>query len=281
MQGVDRGPIEFRNSHLHHRIKQEGWQVEDSGDINVHNIVRKLPASQDIITPDYKMKLAAQVGAVNHETSKVVYEKAKNDNFVLSLGGDHSIAIGTIAGILKARPDTGIIWVDAHADINTPKTSQSGNIHGMCVSFLMKHADCENVPEFKWLEDIPRLNPSRIAYIGLRDLDAGEKRIIREFGIKAFTMQDVDRFGIGVVMERAIDHVRSRVNRPIHLSLDIGMYTMDAYATTSLPRARQTVVQHYYRSSLISPMQTIGECGNVFFFFFACFRRCFVSSPFL
>jgi len=116
----------------------------------------------------------------------------------------------------------GVIWVDAHADINTPLTTNSGHIHGMCVSLLMKHPDSIKAPEYAWLQDYPALDPRRLVYIGLRDLDVGEKATIRKYGIKAFTMKEVDRYGIGSVMEQAIDHLRSREDRPIHLTFDIG-----------------------------------------------------------
>ncbi len=115
-----------------------------------------------------------------------------------------------------------MIWVDAHADINTPETTLSGHIHGMCVSFLMKHPESVNVPEYAWMHDYPALDPRRIVYVGLRDLDAGEKKIIRKYGIKAFTMKEIDRWGIGAVMEQAVEHLRAREDRPIHLTFDIG-----------------------------------------------------------
>jgi arginase family enzyme len=88
----------------------------------------------------------------------------------------------------------------------------------------MKHPDSVNAPEYAWLKDYPALDPRRLAYVGLRDLDKGEKKIIRDFGIKAFTMKEVDKLGIGAVMEQAIDHLRGREDRPIHLSFDIGTH---------------------------------------------------------
>lgn len=124
------------------------------------------------ISPSFLIMLS-QVSAATQATADAVYHAAKDGNFVLSLGGDHSIAVGTIAGLLKARPDVGIIWVDAHADINTPRTSHSGNIHGMVLSFLMKLEECSNVKEFDWLKHVPALKPERLVYIGLRDLDMG------------------------------------------------------------------------------------------------------------
>lgn len=105
----------------------------------------------------------------------------KEDNFVLIIGGDHSISIGTVPAIVKARKSTGVIWVDAHADINTPETSSTGNMHGMSVAFLMGHVNTKSLPSFGWFE--PCLDPKDIVYIGLRDLDQAEKDVIKKLGI--------------------------------------------------------------------------------------------------
>jgi len=116
-----------------------------------------------------------------------------------------------------------VFWIDAHADINTPQTSSSGNIHGMVLSYLFNLQNARDIPGFEWMKRIPTLKESRLVYIGLRDIDDPEKEIIRERGIKIFTMQDIDRYGIGRVMEHVIDQLcpRSSVPRPIHLSFDI------------------------------------------------------------
>ena len=99
-----------------------------------------------------------------------------------------------MSGVLRARPDVGVIWVDAHADINTPQSSGSGNLHGMCVSFAMGHIDLAPLPQFAWLAELNKqrvLRPDRIVYVGLRDLDDGEKVRLRTLGVKAFSMQQV------------------------------------------------------------------------------------------
>lgn len=142
----------------------------------------------------------------------------KNDHFSLILGGDHCIPIGTIPALMATRPNTGIVWVDAHADINTPQSSASGNIHGMPVAFLLGLVErVKELPAFEWFE--PCLQPKDIVYIGLRDLDLPEKNMVRKLGIKAFTMHDVDKYGIGGVMERTNDYLKDRDH--IHLSYDI------------------------------------------------------------
>eukprot|EP00461_Guttulinopsis_vulgaris_P001950 UN01951 len=223
LQGVDRAPQEMRQGGLIPRVEEQQWKVVDNGDIAVP-VVEGI--HEDIrVKPDgtFKMRCADVVSQVCRDTAEKVANALNKNDFMLTIGGDHSIAMGSIAGVLKARPNTGIIWVDAHADINTPFTSETGNIHGMPVAFLMKHPHVANIAMFEWLKEYPTLDPRRIVYIGLRDVDAGEKRILRQSGIKAFTMQDVDKFGIGQVMAKAIEHLTNdrRLDIPIHLSLDI------------------------------------------------------------
>jgi len=133
--------------------------------------------------------------------------------------------------------------VDAHADINTPETTESGNIHGMPVGIMMKGLmeSHHSLPGFEWLDQevykTCRLNPDSIVYIGLRDVDRGERRILRDLNIKTLTMYDIDHYGIGKVMEMALDHLlRSDRNRPIHLSYDI-----DAVDPSHAPATGTTV----------------------------------------
>jgi arginase len=194
-----------------------------------------------------RVKYPQIIGKVNYDTFKVIHEEAKNDRFALTLGGDHSVAMGSIAGVLAAKPDTAVIWVDAHADINTPVHSLSGNVHGMAAAFLLKHPECDNIIGYDWLKDVPILPTNRLVYIGLRDLDKHERKTIRAMGIKAFTMHDVDRHGIGKVMEMAMDHVCSRVDRPIHLTLDIdGVDPMFAPSTGTRVGGGLTYREAYY-----------------------------------
>jgi arginase len=149
--------------------------------------------------PPYRgMKNPKAVSAVTRRIADQVYSHASQGRLVLTLGGDHSIAVGTIGGTAKAirerlNREVAVIWVDAHADINTPETSGSGNIHGMPVAFLTGLATEDKVEYFGWLEESNRLSLRKLVYIGLRDVDAGEKRILRENGIKAFSMHDIDR----------------------------------------------------------------------------------------
>lgn len=149
--------------------------------------------------PDYRgMKNPRTVSAVNKKLAEQVYEHASQGRLVLTLGGDHSIAIGTLAGSARAirerlNRDIAVIWVDAHSDINTPESSDSGNIHGMPLAFATGLAKDDNEEYFGWIKDDMRMSVKKLVYIGLRDVDSGEKKILRDNGIRAFSMFDVDR----------------------------------------------------------------------------------------
>lgn len=176
-------------------------QLEDDLDMNVFydgqvHTYSDLVPSED---PDYRgMKKPKLVSAVTQKLSEQVYSHAKDGKLVLTLGGDHSIAIGTVSGTARAvrerlGKEMAVIWVDAHADINTPETSDSGNIHGMPVAFLTGLATEKREDIFGWLKEHHQLSTKKLVYIGLRDIDKGEKKILREHNIKAFSMHDIDR----------------------------------------------------------------------------------------
>jgi arginase len=191
-------------------------------DGQVHSYSDLMPKND----PEYRgMKNARAVCAVTKKLSSQVYDHASKGRFVLTLGGDHSIAIGTISGTAKAirerlGRDMAVIWVDAHADINTPEVSDSGNIHGMPLAFLTGLAtEKKQDNPFGWIKEDQRVSVKKLVYIGLRDVDRAEKKLLREHGIKAFSMHDIDRHGIGKVMDMALGWIGS--DTPIHLSFDI------------------------------------------------------------
>lgn len=204
-------------------IKQleEDLEYNVSYDGKVHNYSEYRQTDD----PDFRgMKQPKFVSAVTQEVSNQVYNHAKDGKLVLTLGGDHSIAIGTISGTAKAirerlGREIAVIWVDAHADINTPETSDSGNIHGMPVAFLTGLAEEKREDIFGWIKDEHKLSLKKLVYIGLRDIDRGEKKILKEHGIKAFSMHDIDRHGIGKIMDMALGWIGS--DTPIHLSFDV------------------------------------------------------------
>lgn len=218
--GVDAAPSALIESGLLTQLREE-LLYKIHHDNTVHSYKELLPASDP---PHRNMKNPRAVSAVTRALSKQVYDQAREGRCVLTLGGDHSIAIGTISGTARAirerlGREMAVIWVDAHADINTPETSGSGNIHGMPVAFLTGLAREEDEDIFGWITEEGRISVKKLVYIGLRDVDIGEKKILREHGIKAFSMHDIDKHGIGRVMEMALGHIGN--DTPIHLSFDV------------------------------------------------------------
>lgn len=224
--GTDSGPSLLREQGLLKDLAALGWKVEDIPDLDFQKIcgdagkaIRSVPNN-----PDAKNSL--EVGAGTKALADLVESKLKLGRFPLILGGDHSIGIGSLAGILRAKPETGVLWIDAHADLNIPGVSESGNMHGMPLGLMMKELcpDRSVIPGLEWMSEgtSPYLNPNSLVYVGLRDIDKAERAFIRQLGIKTFTMYDIDHLGIGRVMDLALEHLlQSNPNRPLHLSYDI------------------------------------------------------------
>jgi len=223
--GVDKGPIHLVEAGLIPQLELLGWQVQFDG----HHQFEEVSAASD--PPIGILKNPRLVSHVCECVAKAVGEHVRNGQLAVTLGGDHSLAMGTISGTLDSYPDACVVWVDAHADINTTETTNSGNIHGMPVSFLLGLG--ESIPEFSWVK--PLLRPERLVYIGLRDLDVGEKRILKENKIKAFSMHEVDKYGIGRVVEMALDHVNPNRDLPIHLSFDVDALDPSVAPSTGTP----------------------------------------------
>jgi len=235
--GVDKGPIHMVNAGLVDQLRGLGWVVEFDG----HHQFEDVAAEFD--PPIGKLKNPRLVSNVTQAIARVAGDHAARGSLPLTLGGDHSLAMGTIAGTLSRHTDACVIWVDAHADINTPETTDSGNIHGMPLAFLTSlsgsaslgdsHNNDESVP-FSWLDSV-HLCPSRLAYIGLRDVDKGEKAILREHDIAAFSMHEVDRYGIGKVVEMVLDRINPDRSKPIHLSFDVDALDPSVAPSTGTP----------------------------------------------
>lgn len=179
-------------------------------------------------TPTH-IKNGEWVSRVTQAVAVDVHSAISQGIIPITLGGDHSIAIGTVAGSASYYTDLGVIWVDAHADINPPAQSLSGNLHGCPVSFVTGLAGSPK--HFDW---VPSCLPlGRLVYIGLRDVDEAEKLIIRQNKIKAYSMYDVDKYGIGEVMRQALEYLGS--NSPIHLSFDVDALDPSVVPATGTP----------------------------------------------
>lgn len=223
--GVEEGPVHLVEHGILNQLEELGWSVEYEGNEQIESLrPQEDPDTLNLKQPKY-------VSAVTRHVEEQIYQSAKEGKFVLTLGGDHSVGIATVSGILRAHPDACLIWVDAHADINTPASTDSGNVHGCPLSFLIGIA--EHHPDFEWVQ--PLLKADRLTYIGLRDIDEGEKKIIRDLGIKAFSMHHVDKYGIGKVVDMALDHVNPKRELPIHLSFDVDALDPSVAPSTGTP----------------------------------------------
>ncbi|MCY8102247.1 arginase [Bacillus haynesii] len=213
-RGVDMGPSAIRCAGVNERLESLCQDIEDLGDMTIGQREDEKeggePASEEL----RNLKAITKASAKLAETvDKIVASGA----FPLVLGGDHSIAIGTLAGLVKHYQNLGVIWYDAHADLNTKETSPSGNIHGMplAISLGIGHEGLTGIygKEMK-------IKAENIVIIGARSLDDGEKELIRDKGIKVYTMHEIDRLGMTRVMEETIDYLRDRTDG-VHLSLDL------------------------------------------------------------
>lgn len=209
-RGVDMGPSAIRYANLKNKLQNIGYEVEDIGNLFV-------PTPESYHVGDANLKYLREIVSVNEELAKTVAGVVERGRFPLVLGGDHSIAIGTIAGVVRHQKKTGVIWFDAHGDLNTAETSPSGNIHGMplAASIGFGHPDLTGCGG-----EGRKISPENVVIIGARSLDEGEKTIIREHGITVFTMHEIDRMGMAKVVEEALKIVTDGTDG-VHLSLDL------------------------------------------------------------
>ncbi|MFC4354820.1 arginase [Chryseomicrobium palamuruense] len=210
-RGVDMGPSAMRYAGAIQRLEALGHEVKDEGDITVEKFNTEDQLNTNLRNLNEVIEISTKLA---DKISEVVAAK----RFPLVLGGDHSIAIGTLAGLSKNYENLGVIWYDAHADMNTEETSPSGNIHGMplAVSMGLGHDALVNIHDYA-----PKVKPENIVIIGARSVDPGERQLIKEKGIKVFTMHEIDKLGMTEVMNQAMWYLRDREVDGVHLSLDL------------------------------------------------------------
>ncbi len=248
-RGVDMGPSALRIANIQGKLESLGYKVIDSGDINI-----QIMEKQKIHNP--KMKYLNEI----LRTSKILASKIEKvldkDQFPLCIGGDHSMALGTIAGISsyckKNKLELGVIWIDAHPDMNTDTTSPSGNIHGMpmSASLGLGHEKLVNFCGFK-----PKIKPENCALIGIRSIDILERKNIKKLKLPVYTMSDIDKLGIHRVITRVLKHFKENVDH-IHVSFDL-----DSVDPSIVPGVGTPVPGglSYREAHLI--MEAIAECG--------------------
>ncbi len=213
-RGTDVGPSALRTAGLGAQLRRLGYSVAREEDIPA-------PAMETRSAEDVKARFKPQILEVCTQLAMEVKRHLEEEAFPLVLGGDHSIAMGTFAGTASycrdRKQSAGLIWFDAHGDMNVPGVSPSGNIHGMPLAHLLGKGDddLKNIQGFS-----PKVRPENVALIGIRDIDAGERKIIREAGIHAFTMREIDEQGMAAVARRSMEIVNDGT-AGFHVSFDV------------------------------------------------------------
>lgn len=210
--GADMGPTAIRNAGLVSRLEQLGHSVKDEGDLVV-----KRCSSLSVPGTASSLRHLDEIAAVNERLCEAVAKAAGDGRLPLVLGGDHSIAIGTVAGMSSRVDKLGLIWFDAHGDVNTAETTPSGNIHGMSLAVAL---GCGH-PRLTGIGGkTEKVQPEHTVLVGARSLDPGEREFLKKRGILVFTMRDIERLGIEEVMKRAMDRAADGTDG-LHLSLDL------------------------------------------------------------
>ena len=214
MRGANIGPSAIRIAGLHEKLKMLGCSIEERGDIAVP--LREMLSKAEVDN-NYKTAIVDICAKLSDE----VYQALKSGRKPIVLGGDHSIGMGTITGVSRFTKDSdgalGLIWIDAHADMNTPNSTHTGNIHGMPLSVTLGRG----YPELVGLGGFsPKVRPQNVALIGIRTLDSDEKELCRKSGVRYFTMREIDERGMHAVMKEAIAVVTNGTTG-FHLSFDL------------------------------------------------------------
>jgi arginase len=213
-RGVDMGPSAVRVAGLETKLESLGHQVEDAGNVGVILAEQKNPG-------DPHARYIKEITATCTKLAELVCKTLEENKVPISIGGDHSMAAGTVSGVAefykRQGQHIGLIWIDAHADINTPATSPSGNVHGMPLGAIMGLGPDQLVNIFGWT---PKVRPENCVLVGIRDVDQTEKENIRRAGIEFFTMRDIDERGMRTVMEEAL-RIAGRGTVGYHVSLDM------------------------------------------------------------
>ena len=208
-RGVDMGPSAIRYAGLDERLREIGRVSQDLGNVET-------PVAEAADEGDQQARYLKPVLQTCERVAGLVTGAVQDGLMPLVLGGDHSVALGTIGGLASVYGPGGAIWIDAHGDLNTPETTPSGNVHGMVLAAVLGLGR----PTFDSpLWPLPAVDPSRVALLGVRSLDPAERELIHELGVKAYTMSDVDRLGVERVMRESLAHVAG--TGFVHVSLDM------------------------------------------------------------
>jgi arginase len=246
-RGVDMGPSVVRYAHLREKLESLGYSVDDKGNIEV-------PIAETCSIGDPKLKYIDCIVPMARRAAGAVATSMQSGHFPVVLGGDHSLSLGSVRGAAKNRR-LGLIWVDAHADFNTDETTPSGNIHGMPLGALCGLGDTRLTR--LWDEAVPVVGPRRVAVLGTRDLDPGERTNLRDAGVLVMGMEQIDRLGMSAAVEKAIERTARDVDG-LYLSLD-----MDAIDPRHAPGVGTPVAAGLTQREGHVACELIGETGEL------------------
>ncbi len=210
-RGARLGPHVLRTAGIVQQVQDLGYTVDDAGDIAAPT------SAEDVAGGPGRPRNVQPIVTVSRAIADAVEKAMRAGSFPVVVGGDHSMAIGVIAGVARVKGPQGVIWIDAHPDLNTPATSPTGNLHGMSMAAALGDLnDLFPPPDFP----TPAADTKRLVFIALRDVDPGERRMISERNIACFTMTDIDRLGMAAVVDQAIS-IAGQGPASVHVSFDI------------------------------------------------------------
>jgi arginase len=223
-RGVDMGPSAIRYAELNQHLRDTlGISTVDLGNVAT-------PVAESTEGGDERARFLPQILAICEEVARLVTEARRNGQTPLVLGGDHSLALGSLVGMASAHGPGGVIWIDAHGDLNTPESSPSGNVHGMVLAAALGLGG-EAFARPGWT--LPAIEPSKLALVGVRSLDRGERELLKRLDARVFTMTEIDRIGIESCMREALAHASG--TNFLHVSLDLDVVDPDVAPGVGTP----------------------------------------------
>ena len=217
------GPSAMRAAGLEERLRSLGYEVRDLGNV-------ESPEPEATALEDESARFLPAIKETCSRIAALVAESSTGGEIPLVLGGDHSVALGTLGGLAAAHGSGGVLWIDAHSDINTPETSPSGNVHGMALAAALGLAGSEFESD-AW--SLPAVESTRVALVGVRSLDDGERELLSRIDARVFTMSDIDRIGVEKAIRASLEHIRGPGF--VHISLDMDSIDPDVAPGVGTP----------------------------------------------